>query len=240
MILLSALAVASTLATAMSAPPPPERAPDPPISKGWDVQAGNLNVSKQAYAFIIQSEVGGMAYYEKALKRPTYPGGASGVTIGVGYDVGYNTASQVRLDWSGLPKGSVDALASAAGYKGAAAKARVPALRWILVPWPQAEKVFVQNTLPRFGNMTLKAFPGLKDRHGHCQGAILSIVFNRGPSKSGASRVEMANIDRHLLADRLDRVPPEIRSMKRLWVGKGLNGLLTRRDAEAALFQRGV
>jgi GH24 family phage-related lysozyme (muramidase) len=50
----------------------------------------------------------------------------------------------------------------------------------------------------------------------------------------------MANIDRHLLANRLDRVPPEIRSMKRLWVGKGLNGLLTRRDAEAALFQRGV
>jgi GH24 family phage-related lysozyme (muramidase) len=35
----------------------------------------------------------------------------------------------------------------------------------------------------------------------------------------------------------LQQIADEIRSMKRLWEGKGLAGLLRRRDAEAALVE---
>ena len=202
------------------------------------IPAGPLGVSREAVDLIVEYETGGRAYYEKRLKSPTWPGGASGVTVGLGYDVGYNTRARVLEDWKALPKGSREALASAAGVKGIAAKPRAAALRWIVVPWADAEAVFVNNTMPRFGKMTDGAFPGITRTHGHVQGAMLSIVFNRGASLSGSSRREMLAIRGHLQAGRVKRVPGEIRSMKRLWVGKGLDGLLRRREAEARLIER--
>jgi hypothetical protein len=36
------------------------------------------------------------------------------------------------------------------------------------------------------------------------------------------------------------KIPGHIRSMKRLWIGKGLDGLLLRREAEAKLFEKGL
>ena len=57
-------------------------------------------LSDKAYNLILKYEVGGgSAYYNKALKNPCYPGGASGVTIGIGYDLGYNTKAQFTNDW---------------------------------------------------------------------------------------------------------------------------------------------
>jgi peptidoglycan hydrolase-like protein with peptidoglycan-binding domain len=40
----------------------------------------------KAVTFIAIEEVGSRAYFETHCARPDYPGGASGVTIGVGYD----------------------------------------------------------------------------------------------------------------------------------------------------------
>lgn len=204
------------------------------------VPAGPLGVSREAVDLIIEFETGGKAYYQKRLKSPTWPGGASGVTVGLGYDLGYNTRSQILSDWSSIPKGPREALASAAGYKGMAAKHRTPALKWIVIPWQEAEKVFVGSTMPRFGRMTGNAFPGILKTHPHVQGSLLSVVFNRGASMTGASRTEMRNIRDHIRAGRTARVPGEIRRMKRLWVGKGLDGLLRRREAEARLIEKSL
>ena len=44
----------------------------------------------------------------------------------------------------------------------------------------------------------------------------------------------------HTHKRRFDRIPDEFRSMKRLWRGKGLDGLLARRDREADLFEVGL
>ena len=45
----------------------------------------------------------------------------------------------------------------------------------------------------------------------------------------------MPNIKRHVIDQDLDAIAAELKSMRRLWVGKGLDGLLKRRDREAAL-----
>jgi GH24 family phage-related lysozyme (muramidase) len=38
----------------------------------------------------------------------------------------------------------------------------------------------------------------------------------------------------------LQEIATQIRAMKRLWVGKGVDGLLKRRDAEARLVETGL
>lgn len=203
-----------------------------------DIPAGPLRISTESKALIVEFETGGQAYYRKALAKPSWPGGASGITVGIGYDVGYNTRAQVLTDWQALPESHRNALASAAGIKGVAARPRASALKWIVVPWETAETVFVANTMPRFGRMTDAAFPGIQRTHGHVQGAMLSIVFNRGASMAGDSRREMRQIRADISADRVSKVPSQIRSMKRLWYGKGLDGLIRRREAEARLVER--
>lgn len=205
---------------------------------GDTIPAGPLSISPEGKALIVEFETGGKGYYQKCLAKPSWPGGASGVTVGIGYDVGYNTANQVKADWQALPEGHRNALASAAGVKGVAAKSRASALKWIVVPWETAETVFVANTMPRFGGYTSTAFPGITGKHGHVQGALLSIVFNRGASMSGSSRTEMRAIRSYVAAGNIQPIPGQIRAMKRLWYGKGLDGLLRRRDAEARLIER--
>lgn len=202
------------------------------------IPAGPLRISPEGKALIVEFETGGKSYYQKRLAKPSWPGGASGVTVGIGYDVGYNTRAQILSDWKSLPEGHRNALASAAGIKGVAAKSRASALKWIAVPWEAAETVFVAKTMPRFGGYASTAFPGITGKHGHVQGALLSIVFNRGPGMAGDSRREMRSIRSHVASGNIKAIPGQIRSMKRLWYGKGLDGLLRRRDAEARLVER--
>lgn len=204
------------------------------------IPAGPLSVSDEAVKLIVEYETGGKAYYEKRLKSPTWPGGASGVTIGLGYDVGYNSRSQVLTDWKALPEGSRNALASAAGVKGIAAKPKASVLKWIIVPWKTAEDVFKTNTMPRFGKLTNSAFPGITGTHPHVQGAMLSIVFNRGASMTGSSRSEMRDIRAAVQRGNVKSIPSSIRKMKRLWVNRSLDGLLRRREAEARLVEKSL
>lgn len=201
-----------------------------------------IGVSDKAYDLILKYEVGGGAnYYNKALKNPTYPGGESGVTIGIGYDLGYNTAAQFKKDWSQhLDANSYNTLLSTIGKKGAAAKSCISRVKNISVSWEAAESVFQSDTLPRFISETKRAFPGSDALHPDAFGALVSLVFNRGGSVVGASRVEMNNIRKAIgggirILNLYNYIAGQIIAMKRLWVGKGLDGLLTRRDEEAKL-----
>ena len=78
----------------------------------------------------------------------------------------------------------------------------------------------------------MDAFPGV------VQGALLSLVFNRGTSLEGGRREEMRKI-RDLLASNasqsqiLEEIATQLRKMKNLWIGKGLDGLVIRREKEA-------
>lgn len=198
--------------------------------------------SEKAYKLIVKYEVGGGAdYYTKCLEKPTYPGGASGVTIGIGYDLGYNSLKQFEADWSSyLDTKDYSRLAEHIGKKADKAKAAIPSLKDIRVKWSAAENVFKTNTLPRFIEETKRTFPGSEKLHPDAFGALVSIVFNRGGSVVGSSRQEMLNI-RDAVSNKVYTdniyiyIARQILDMKRLWVGKGLDGLLVRRNEESAL-----
>lgn len=221
---------AKSVAKSAQAAPAPSAAPAP-------VQEPELPISQKALDLIIKHEVGGgEAYYNKALKKPCYPGGASGVTIGVGYDLGYNSEDQFTADWGKVLTGDVFAkLSKCLGSKSSAAKSLIPSVKDIEIPWESALKVFKESTLPRFVKETLKAFPGADELHPDAFGALVSLVFNRGAAVTGKNREEMKNIRGLISSKNYAAIAKEIVSMKRIWVGKGLDGLLRRRDEEAAL-----
>jgi hypothetical protein len=201
-------------------------------------------LTKKSYDLIIKHETGGESYYKKALQRPTYPGGQSGVTIGIGYDLGYNTAEGFARDWKNKLDAKVFArLHGCIGLKGKAASAKISGLKDINIPWSSAQEVFNERTLPRFIKLTKTSFPGADKLHPDAFGALVSIVFNRGGSTKGASRVEMKNIKDAIATKPINKelykyIADQIVAMKRLWTGKGLDGLLRRRDEEADIIRK--
>lgn len=201
-----------------------------------------LPISERAITEIESFEIGPRAQYNTHV---TWPGGASGLTWGVGYDGGHESAAQILADWGDLLPGAVARLQSYAGRTGRAAQSLAYATRDIVVPWAAAETVFRSRNIPRYTDMTAVAFAHCDELSPNCLGALVSLVFNRGASMSDpvgypGSRAEMRQIRDAMAARRFADVPSYIRGMKRLWVGKGLDGLLARRDAEAALFEAGL
>jgi GH24 family phage-related lysozyme (muramidase) len=199
-------------------------------------------VSPAAVRLMVVSEIGSDAEYAASEARPTWPGEDSGVTIGVGYDLGYVEPARVHADWDGLlPAATVTRLAQVAGMKGAKAQAAVAALQDISVPLAAAQAVFTTRTLAQLPGQVRAAFPGADALPDDAFGALASVGFNRGfeISSTDPRRIEMWQI-RDALAERRPRdIPSYLRAMKRLWPA-GENGLRTRRDAEAALFEQAV
>ena len=171
-----------------------------------------------------------------------WPGYKSGITIGVGYDLGYCTREQLYKDWQGkIPDHQLARLSNAIGLKGQAARGAASQFRDIQIPQNAAMDVFQNSTLPKYYQQACRAFPGLDRLPPDAQGALTSIVFNRGAAMSGDRRLEMRQI-RDAVAGyngqgSLDYIAGRIQSMKRLWVGQGVDGLLVRRDREAALLR---
>lgn len=195
--------------------------------------------------FIVMEETGGPAYYAKVASRPVWPGGQSGVTIGVGYDLGQTTAAAFQTVWqAALGADTVTRLTAAIGIKGsgtdgaAQCKALVAQFADITIPYATALSVFGDSILPGFEARTLAAFPGLEKLDGQCIGAMVSLVYNRGTSLTGDSRTEMKTIHDLIAAGTPQGVPDQFRAMKRLW--PTVPGLQKRRDAEADMFQQGL
>ena len=195
-----------------------------------------LTVSRQGVEAIIGYEVSSRAYYESRLTRPTWPGGDSGVTIGIGYDLGYITVRQFDADWSALL--GIYArrrLRRCCGVKGSSAKRYLSRLQRIAISFEAAQQVFIHQSLPGYAGKTLKAYPGVERLFPDAQAALLSLIYNRGASMTGASRREMANIRSLVAARDYQGIATQIISMKRLWQNRGLDGLLRRRDEEARM-----
>lgn len=200
-----------------------------------------MRSSRAAVDLIVEFEIGSRAQYEKIYKRPEWPGVVSGVTVGIGYDLGYNSASTILNDWSNiLEPNVVRAMQRYAGLTGSAAKAVLAEARQsILVPWDAAMAVFMKTSLPKFEAITLRACPGADRLPAGCFGVLTSITYNRGASysKAGERYREMRNIRAHIANGNFEHVSAEIRAMKRIWADNpNAKGLLRRRDAEAALW----
>ena len=212
-----------------------------PKDKDAFLKSGDLSISREGYQLILDYEVGGgPAYYNRFLKKLTRPPGASGITCGIGYDLGYNTKSQIAKDWHELSPDTIRRMQSVAGLKGSAAQYRLSAVKDIEIPWDVANRVYQQSTIPRFAAKTTKSYPGVDTLHPHIQGVMLSWVFNRGPN---ISPTRSRDIEKRALRRDIPSKPSalggHIRASIRLWLGK-VSGLVKRRNAEANLADEGA
>ncbi len=218
------------------------RRPPHQVPNFTDDQVRDL-ISDEARVKIIEFEVSSETYYRKAYERPILPGVQSGITVGIGYDLGYNSPEKVRRDFDGLvPAADIESLTTVCRLKGDSARPYLDGLRRrISIPWEAAREVFRRATLPRFGRDVLRVFPNAVELKGHAFGMLVSLVYNRGSSLGGDRRREMLAI-RELMAERRwAEVPEQFRAMKRLWRDDPkARGLLKRRDIEAAMFERGL
>lgn len=197
----------------------------------------SLIVSQDSLEALVRFEISSEAFYRRALEHPIWPGASSGVTIGIGYDLGHTSVSQIERDWRGrLSDNDVDALLGTQGVKGEAAKAILARVKHIVVPLDEAKQVYYTSTLPRFAKETRRVYEGIEKLPADAQGALLSLVFNRGASMADrSSRREMRAIRGLVTAKDLLGIAAQIRAMKRLWDRDRLPGLHVRRDKEADL-----
>jgi GH24 family phage-related lysozyme (muramidase) len=193
---------------------------------------------------IIATEVSSQARYDQRYQSPLWPGGRSGVTIGIGYDVGYATADWVKEDWAGIiPDADLAQLQKACKVTGTLAEALTKSLASIRVPWDAAYKQFASTALRRWTAETIGNIPNAEKLPPDCLGALVSIDYNRGPAWKllDDRHKEMRAIRLHMVNEEYALIPTEIRSMARLWANEpGMAGLVIRRNLEAALFEKGL
>lgn len=205
-----------------------------------------MRISERALMFVVCCEVTSRDVYVRRHSRPTWPKGASGVTIGIGFDLGYLTREECAdMLAPYLPADMIEALLPACGVKGLPAKALAEQLHdEVSIPWEIAMAIYEERMVPRHEAATILAFPGSEKLHPDCFGALFSLVLNRGAGMGhpgDGKREEMRLIRQAVAANDLEEIPGLIREMKRLWVGDpDMRGLIIRRDAEAELFEAGL
>jgi hypothetical protein len=189
--------------------------------------------------FIAMEEISSRKVYESRYNHPIWPGGESGMTIGIGYDLRHQTGN-FAADWQErLSPADYNALVPWLGKPGS--KGGEAALAATRQPFAAAWPVFADRSIPLYVQRTQDAFPGYDRLMPLCKSALVSLVYNRGTSLDGERRSEMKTIHDLIVAgdaDSLKAVPAQFESMKRLWPDAA--GLRARRDREAALWREGV
>jgi len=203
----------------------------------------NLEMSEKALNLVLQFE---------GFDEGGWPGGASGITIGYGYDLGYHTLGQFGADWRlRLSVNDFQILRALVGITGTRARDRARSARGVTIKRDDARAVFATSSIPRAIAATLEAFPGAEKLPADAAGALISLVFNRGGRMN--DRDERLQERREMRAIRdvvgafsagaraeseaLMEIAMQLRSMTRLWEGANLGGLIRRREAEAALVE---
>jgi hypothetical protein len=220
-----------------------------PLPTDW-----RSTISQAGYDFIVRWETGGKAYYEQVIKgRPVWPGYASGITIGCGWDLGYHTLADFQAQWGPkLAPADFERLKTVIGFKTVEpdrdtkvqqAQALVRSFSDIVVPWDVAIDQFDNVKYPEIIRQLYAALDHLDRIHPHCRGALLSLTFNRGPAFAapGPRFSEMRDIAAAMRSGQIDdfrRIPDLFRSMKRIW--GPTSSLSDRREGEAKLFESGL
>lgn len=198
--------------------------------------------SPRAVLLIVTEEDGDENYYLKTEEHFDWPGGASGPTVGVGFDCGYESADSIQASWAGyIDQARIDVLKTAAGKHGEAGRVFVDAHKSaVTISWTESLAQFQGHELPRWEDITAKALPNVDALSGDSFGALVSLTYNRGPSfdSPGSRYIEMRNIKSHMAAKAFDLVPNEFLAMRRLWPKGG--DLWNRRGHEAMLFRDGL
>jgi hypothetical protein len=211
-----------------------------------------LPISQRASDLIVYCEVSSETHYTDKLQRPTWPGGNSGITIGIGYDLGYVKPPLFRSDWNGylgnLDENSLRQLDEACLKTGTKASSLIANLQHIQIPWIKANAQFLQYEQPHYVGLTEDSLPNFAALPPDARGALVSLVYNRGPSfnvpssKDPSGRYEeMRNIRILMIRKDFAAIPDELRKMTRIWEGKpNMKGVVKRRELEASLFEIGL
>ncbi len=199
--------------------------------------------SQDGIDLIVTEEDSGQLYYTRHYTHFEWPAGASGPTVGIGFDCGYSTSQQIHDTWAGIVSDdTVSALMRAAGLKGNAAREFVQSHgASITITWDQAMAEFMQRELPHWEALCRAALPNYGLLPGDCAGAIDSLAYNRGVEgfhALGDRYGEMRAIAKYMASRQFNLIPYQFYSMRRLWPYGG--DLWRRRGHEAQLFERGL
>lgn len=206
-------------------------------------------ISTRATDLLISLEISNEQLYTRRYSAPTWPGGRSGVTVAVGYDLGYAKPYAITKDWREyIDPSDAKLLAQASGIVGPQAKQRARSLRNVGISYNVAKRQFLEVMQPRYVGITERALPNFNELDLDCRGALVSLVYNRGASfdipetRDPKSRyAEMRAIKQCMLDRTFALIPGQIRSMAHLWARqKGAEGLVWRRNLEASLFELGL
>lgn len=198
--------------------------------------------SQAALNLIVEEEDSDQAYYTRHYEHFDWPQGASGPTIGIGYDCGYVTPAEATADWTGivLPD-MVAAIVRACGIKGTDARSFVVANgASVSVSWGQAIAEFEQREMPKWEARVQADLPNTGALSGDSFGALVSLSYNRGCSYDlpGPRYSEMRAIKALMASQKFSQIPEQFLAMRRLWPTGG--DLWNRRTHEANLFQQGL
>lgn len=187
--------------------------------------------SEEGHRFIVHAETG-----KNYQPHPIWPGAYSGVTVGIGYDCGYNSSSVILSDWEALEY--EEQLAETAYIRGELARKETERLQFVYVPWKNAIKVFDRISLPRFYSLTERTFPGFDQLLPNGQAALVSLIYNRGSSLFGPRREEMREIRALVPKSDYQGMADALRRMANIWKGTPIEkGMFNRRYAEARLME---
>lgn len=188
-----------------------------------------------AVALVVRWEVGSPAQYARQYQGVICPGGASGPTIGIGYDLGTQSPAQIRASW-GWHR-DIDALVTASGQVGPdRCKAWATRHKAIRVAYSDAIRVFEQQDWPTYVMASSRAYrngwDALTLTH---QGGLTSNGYNRGFSFAGDRRKEMRAIrDDCVPGNSAPCTAGQLRASCRIWEGTDVyKGLCARRNSEA-------
>ena len=199
-----------------------------------ETTAGNFVVSEKLFEFILEIER--YSEYPYALSD-----NSSGITIAYGYDLGHQTSATIDTELSGLytPR-EIETLKTALGKRGADARAHLATVRHIAISKENALKL-AATMKKRYAQQVVDIYPKAINLHPDCQGALLSLVINRGNSLTGDTRLEMKQIQEDLIGNKFENIPSRLRSMKKLWANdRNRIGLVQRREKEAVFFEEAL
>ncbi|MDO2440521.1 pesticin C-terminus-like muramidase [Enterobacter nematophilus] len=202
----------------------------------FNTTLGLYRISKKSAEFILS--------WEAYAPKPYVPGGdqSSGVTVGYGYDLGQQTTSSARELLSAYySNAQVERLLTAIGKKGDNARAIVHGLADITITKDKALDM-AMVLKQRYCQKVVDAYPQAINLPPDSAGAMLSLIYNRGPSLALPkpndpidSRREMREIRDDFAQGHEIKIPNRLRSMKRLWSNQ--RGLIRRREGEAQLIE---
>lgn len=202
-----------------------------------------MQISAKAFQFIVAQEDGSETYYDRTESHFDWPGGSSGPTVGVGYDLGYVTVNECVNDWTGIvTPDTINKMIEGCGMTANRAHIFVQNMRTeVSITWAQAMQEFSDREIPKWEHRMELALPNWGLLSPDCKGALLSLGYNRGTAGflSNLPRFrEMYQIREAMGAGKLPLIPGLIRAMVRIWPSS--SDLRRRRVLEAQLFAEGL